>query len=103
MSKIVASRPFLRYALAASLHHREELEILHPDNGIVRSSPLYTSALINQLKQHVETFLRVAMPWDNDAGTAYFEKVTGIPPHVLLLAGQKSIEELIKTIVPSME
>lgn len=98
LRKMPTIQPFLRHALAASLLHRDELSKMHPDDGAIRQSPLYTSDLINKLKDHV----RVAMPWD-DGNTAYFQKVTGIPPHVLLLAGQEELKRLVKALVPSME
>ena len=52
---------FLVIGLASHLVHLKEIEELIPDNSKLRHTPLFTSNMIPDLKQHV----RVAMPWED--------------------------------------
>ena len=88
-------RKFLRVGLASHLLHSEELNGVFPGDSIVRSTPLYTSNAILQLKQYV----KITLPWE-DGGLAY---ASGIPPHTAILSNQQELKGLIENIAPAIE
>jgi len=87
--------PILRVGLAAHLLHRDELLRAYARDSPIRSTTLFTSAAILELKRYV----KIAMPWE-DNGLAY---ATGIPPHTMILAGNEEIKAMLKDLLPAIE
>ena len=83
---------FLVIGLASHLNHLQAIEKLLPDNSKLRHTPLFTSSLVAELKQHV----RVAMPWENHY--KYFSPATGIPPHIMNYRYFEEIKTILKNI-----
>ena len=83
---------FLVIGLASHLIHLEEIEYILPDDSKLRHTPLFTSSLIADIKQHV----RVAMPWEDHY--KYFAPATGIPPHIINYQYFDEIKAILKKI-----
>ncbi len=79
--------PFLRIGLASHLMHIEEINNYLPTDALLRQTPLYTNAKVEELKQWV----RIAMPWEDHY--IYFADSSGLPPHVTQLS---KLQEILK-------
>eukprot|EP00986_Skeletonema_menzelii_P017832 scaffold22390_cov91-Skeletonema_menzelii.AAC.1 len=101
--------PILRVGLASHLIHRDSYDGLlkegHPESGKLlpddsplRSTPLFTNPIMNQLKKWVH----IAMPWE-DNYEKYFHKTTGIPPHVVLMAYIKGLQADMRGVVQAVQ
>ena len=89
-------RRTLRVGLACHLHHRAQLEEYVSVSSQIHLMALYRSSSILSLKD----FVKVHLPWKE--GTTYFQRATGIPPHVVCLAHLKEIKEAVDDIVPNV-
>ncbi len=89
-----ASYMFLRVGLASSLHHRETLCESYPMSSIIRSTSLYTSREVLELK----ALVRISKLGDKDC---YAQRVTGIPPHVVVTSLLEQLHEKVDGLVPS--
>ena len=102
-------RLLLRIGLASHLRHRDAYNAslrvaesssidnfikLLPDRSPLRTSPLFTSPLVNALSKYVT----IAMPWE-DKKCRYFKMSTGIPPHALLLGYIRGLKESFDTLM----
>ena len=96
INRLVNIRPFLRVGLATHLQHRIELAKAYPPEAHIRTTTLFTSATIFELKK----FVKITMPWDNEGRKAF---ATGIPPHTILLSGNEEIKGILKELVPNIE
>lgn len=101
--------PILRVGLASHLIHRDSYdELLEegkpesgkllPDDSPLRCTPLFTNPIMNQLKKWVH----IAMPWE-DHYEKYFQKATGIPPHVVLMAYIKGMQADISGLTNAVQ
>ncbi|KAL7542442.1 hypothetical protein ACHAWF_007176, partial [Thalassiosira exigua] len=92
-------RAVLRIGLASHLIHLDSYnrcskpgdaaygtKMLIPRNSPLRQTPLFTSPLMNELKEHV----RIAMPWEKHH--KYFKDASGLPPHVMIYATLKGMD-----------
>jgi hypothetical protein len=89
-----ASYMFLRVGLACSLHHRDTLQENYPSTSIIRSTSLYTSREVLELK----ALVRISKLGDKDC---YAQRVTGIPPHVVVTSLLEQLHEKVDGLVPS--
>ena len=93
---VINIRPYLRIGLASHLQHRTDLEAVYPPDAIIRSTTVFTSSSVFEMKK----FVKIAMPWGKNGKKAF---ATGIPPHTILLAGNEEIKEMLKDLIPRME
>ena len=89
-----ASYMFLRVGLASSLHHRDTLHENYPNRSIIRATSLYTSREVLELK----ALVRISRLGDKDC---YAQRVTGIPPHVVVTSLLEQLHEKVDGLVPS--
>ena len=89
-----ASYMFLRVGLACSLHHRDTLQENYPSTSIIRSTSLYTSREVLDLK----ALVRISKLGEKDC---YAQRVTGIPPHVVVTSLLEQLHEKVDGLVPS--
>ena len=89
-----ASYMFLRVGLASSLHHRDTLHENYPNSSIIRATSLYTSREVLELK----ALVRISRLGDKDC---YAQRVTGIPPHVVVTSLLEQLHEKVDGLVPS--
>ena len=100
--------PILRIGLASHLIHydsydrpldiiRPELGKLVPDRSPLRRTTLFTTPMITALKEHV----RIAMPWQKHY--RYFKPATGLPPHVLMYAYIRDVQQDVNDIPRRLE
>ena len=99
-------RKLLRIGLASHLIHwdcydapvfpTDEHPIL-PTNSPLRCTPLFTNSLVNNLKEHVH----IAMPWESHY--KYFKPASGLPPHVMIYAYIRGLEEKVQNIPSKIE
>ena len=89
-----ASYMFLRVGLASSLHHRDVLQENYPSTSIIRATSLYTSREVLELK----ALVRISKLGDKDC---YAQRITGIPPHVVVTSLLEQLHEKVDGLVPS--
>ncbi len=85
---------FLRVGLASALHHRDVLHENYPGTSIIRATSLYTSREVLELK----ALVRISKLGDKDC---YAQRVTGIPPHVVVTSLLEQLHEKVDGLVPS--
>lgn len=73
------------------------LEDVYATNAAVRTTALYRSTSLADLNE----FVKVSLPWEGDM-TAYLQKATGIPPHVVELALMEEIKGMVSRLVPEL-
>ncbi len=89
-----SSYMFLRVGLACSLHHRDALHENYASTAIIRATTLYTSREVLELK----ALVRISKLGDTDC---YAQRITGIPPHVVVTSLLEQLHEKVDGLVPS--
>ena len=86
-----------RVGLACALYCWDDSRRNFPPGAAIESTYYFRSSAAAILRKHAV----VMMPWDGD--DSYFEKVTGIPPHVVQLSQGEILKKKIDDVAPAVE
>ena len=86
-----------RHGLACALYGMDDSRRNFPPGAAIESTHYFRSTAATDLRKHAI----VMMPWDGD--DSYFQKVTGIPPHIVQLSKTEELNQNIKKVIPAIE